>query len=62
MASKQTDITENGAVDLDERALDDVAGGFEAFPKAWKVNGFDGKGNDVVTEEIVFVAERVKKD
>ncbi len=27
------------------------------FPKSWKVNGFDGKGNDVVTEEIVFVVE-----
>ncbi len=27
------------------------------FPKSWKVNGFDGKGNDVVTEEVVFVVE-----
>ena len=29
------------------------------WPKAWKVNGFDGKGNDVVTEEITFVVEEM---
>lgn len=29
------------------------------WPKAWKVNGFDGKGNDVVTEEITFVVEEL---
>jgi len=27
------------------------------WPSAWKVHGFDGKGNDVVTEEITFVVE-----
>ena len=30
---------------------------FGCWPKAWKVNGFDGKGNDVVTEEVTFVVE-----
>jgi phage tail-like protein len=30
---------------------------FGCWPKQWKVNGFDGKGNDVVTEEITFVVE-----
>lgn len=29
------------------------------WPKQWKVNGFDGKGNDVVTEEITFVVEEL---
>ncbi len=32
---------------------------FDAWPRRWKVNGFDGKGNDVVTEEITFVVEEV---
>ena len=30
-----------------------------AWPSKWKVNGFDGKGNDVVTEEITFVVEEI---
>ena len=30
---------------------------FGCWPKQWKVNGFDGKANDVVTEEITFVVE-----
>lgn len=41
--------------------LDDNAGGelrrrnlYGCWPKQWKVSGFDGKGNDVVTEEITF--------
>lgn len=33
---------------------------YECWPKAWKVNAFDGKGNDVVTEEITFVCEDMK--
>jgi phage tail-like protein len=33
---------------------------YECWPKAWKINGLDGKGNDVVTEEIVFVVEQLK--
>jgi phage tail-like protein len=33
---------------------------YETWPKGWKVNGFDGKGNDVVTEEITFVVEELK--
>ncbi len=32
---------------------------FGCWPKQWKVNGFDGKGNDVVTEEITFVVEEM---
>jgi phage tail-like protein len=30
---------------------------FGCWPKAWKVSALDGKGNDVVTEEITFVVE-----
>jgi phage tail-like protein len=30
---------------------------FECFPKSWKMGSFDGKGNDVLTEEIVVVTE-----
>ena len=30
---------------------------YGCWPKQWKVNAFDGKGNDVVTEEITFVVE-----
>ena len=31
-----------------------------AWPKQWKVNGFDGKSNDIVTEEITFVVEEME--
>ncbi|MBN1946499.1 MAG: phage tail protein [Bradymonadales bacterium] len=30
---------------------------FECFPKSWKVSSLDGKGNDVMTEEIVIALE-----
>eukprot|EP01064_Diplonema_japonicum_P007989 TRINITY_DN15564_c0_g1_i1.p1 TRINITY_DN15564_c0_g1~~TRINITY_DN15564_c0_g1_i1.p1 ORF type:complete len:166 (+),score=32.93 TRINITY_DN15564_c0_g1_i1:39-536(+) len=30
---------------------------YGCWPKQWRVNGFDGKSNDVSTEEIVFVVE-----
>jgi len=30
---------------------------FECFPKSWKVSALDGKGNDVLTEEMVVVIE-----
>ncbi len=30
---------------------------FECFPKSWKVSSLDGKGNDVMTEEMVIVVE-----
>jgi phage tail-like protein len=30
---------------------------FECFPKSWKVSSLDGKGNDVMTEEMVIVIE-----
>ena len=30
---------------------------FEAFPKSWKLAPLDGKGNDVLTEELVIVIE-----
>ena len=33
---------------------------YECWPKSWKVNAFDGKGNDVVTEEITFVVEDMR--
>ncbi len=30
---------------------------FECFPKSWKVASLDGKGNDVLTEEMTIVIE-----
>ena len=30
---------------------------FECFPKSWKVSSMDGKGNDVLVEELVFTME-----
>jgi phage tail-like protein len=30
---------------------------FECFPKSWKMSSLDGKGNDVLTEEVVVVVE-----
>lgn len=30
---------------------------YECFPKSWKMSSLDGKGNDVLTEELVFVLE-----
>jgi phage tail-like protein len=33
---------------------------FGCWPKAWKVSALDGKGNDVVTEEITFVVENMQ--
>ena len=30
---------------------------YGCWPKAWKINDLDGKGNDTVTEEITFVVE-----
>ena len=34
---------------------------FECFPKSWKISSLDGKGNDVLTEEIVIVIERFEE-
>jgi phage tail-like protein len=34
---------------------------YNTFIKNWKVNGFDGKGNDQVVEEITCVAEDLKR-
>ena len=31
---------------------------YGCWPKQWKISGFDGKGTDAATEEIVFVVER----
>ena len=33
---------------------------YGCWPKQWKVNAFDGKGNDVVTEEVTFVVEEME--
>ena len=33
---------------------------YGCWPKSWKVNALDGKGNDVVTEEITFVVEELE--
>ena len=47
--------------------LNDNAGGelrrwnlYDCWPKSWKINALDGKGNDVVTEEITFVVENLE--
>lgn len=47
-------ITQDGAVELDEDELGGVDGGvkFDSPDRtSWKVNGLDGKGNDVITDE-----------
>ena len=67
--------TRGQAVELDERALGQVsAGGLGSLirrtatitpdhrrtpPEVWRIDGFDGKGNDVVTEEVTLVVEKV---
>ena len=33
---------------------------YECWPTEWKINGFDGKGNDVITEEITFAVEVIR--
>ena len=33
---------------------------YDCWPKSWKINALDGKGNDVVTEEITFVVENLE--
>lgn len=67
--------TPDNAIELDETQLENVTGGGDSsltswkvsppretsFPSKWKMASFDGKGNDVVTEEIVFVVENVKR-
>jgi len=30
---------------------------FECFPKSWKMSALDGKGNDILTEEMVIAIE-----
>ena len=47
--------------------LNDNAGGelrrwnlYDCWPKSWKINALDGKGNDVVTEENTFVVENLE--
>ncbi len=52
---KKDDVTDHGAVELDETELSGAAGGYDlytAYPSKWKISGFDGKGNDVVTEDV----------
>ena len=34
--------------ELKDNALDEAAGGFEAWPSKWKTDGFDGKGTDQI--------------
>lgn len=57
-------VTSDGAVELDESELNEATGGvkfttsvdvskpktFEAWPSKWKVDGFDGKGDDAAVE------------
>ena len=70
-------ITAAGAIELDEDELGHAQGGYfkgvdglsaetntqdhRAFVSKWKMASFDGKGNDVVTEEITFVTEKAKR-
>ena len=41
--------------------VDTAPQGLECFPKSWKMASLDGKGNDVMTEEITIIAEQVKR-
>src|SRR3989344_1586831 len=34
---------------------------FECFPTSWKMGSLDGKGNDVLTEEVVIVIEQFEE-
>ena len=70
-------VTDAGAVELDEDELGQAQGGYfkgvdglsaevdaqhlECFPTQWKMASLDGKGNDVMTEEITIIAEQVKR-
>ncbi len=35
---------------------------YECFPVEWKIGGLDGKSNDVLTEELKFAVEDVKRE
>ena len=61
--SGKNQISEDGAVELDEDELGQAEGGvkFESPALKWKVSCFDGKGNDVVTEEITIAHEYIKR-
>lgn len=75
--SDKDKITTAGAVELDEDELGQAQGGYfkgvdglsaetntkdhHAVISKWKMASFDGKGNDVVTEEITFVTEKIKR-
>lgn len=70
-------ISADGAVELEEDALGEAQGGYfknvdglsvEINPddqhcsgSKWKMASFDGKGNDVMTEEITIVSEHIKR-
>lgn len=70
MSDKDKDqVTEDGSVELNEDQLEDVQGGAKYLDMneakgitldngiKWKVNGFDGKGNDVMKEDISRVTK-----
>ena len=58
-------ITQDGAVELDEDELGSVEGGVKwrsADQTSWKVNGFDGKGNDQLTSDADKMGWKVTVD
>ena len=65
--TRRTDATQEprAARELGDGELEQIAGGALAVhrpvPGKWKMASFDGKGNDVVTEEISFVHEPIKR-
>lgn len=63
MSNEKT--TEASEVELTDQELEGAEGGASTFkffrpdPSKWKVNGFDGKGNDVV-EPDMNVTQKLK--
>jgi|GEM_PF-3015782 len=50
MSEKKSDITENGAVELEESALDQVTGAGDGTASGWKVSEMDGKSNTIYSD------------
>ena len=66
MGEKDKDqVTQDGMVDLDEADLGAVEGGVKwrsVDERSWKVNGFDGKGNDQLTSDADKMGWKVTVD
>ena len=66
--TRKTDATQaaDATQELGDRELEQVTGGalagYETFPRQWKMASLDGKGNDVLTEEMTIAHESIKRD